>query len=171
MRLAKIALLAAPLLLAGGWYWGSPYWTLKQIRDAAQAGNSDALATHVDFPALRADMKAEMAAQVMAKSKQDDGGFGKLGEIFALAMVDKLIDGMISPAGLRVMFAGADTVDGSNSKPLQMNMDDVRIEHTGLSGFKLHRAKTGDEKAVLVFARDGLGWKLVGVDFPAEAAK
>lgn len=168
MRLSQIALIAVPLLLVGGWFWGSPYYTLNQMRDAAKAKDSEALASYVDFPALREDMKSELTAQVMAKSKKDESGFGKLGEMFAHAMVDKLIDGMVSPAGLRVMFAGADVADGPNQSPMQMSVDDIRVEHTGLSTFRLHSAKPNDEKAVLVFHREGLGWKLSGVDLPAE---
>ncbi len=169
MRLSPAFLITAAVALTAGWAFGSPYWTLKQMRDAAQAKDTDALAAYVDFPALREDVKSELSAKVMADSAKEEGGLAGLSKMFGLAMVDKIVDGMISPTGLRVMFAGADVADGADQSPMQVSLGDVDIERTGLSEFKLHITKPGDEKAVLVFHRDGLGWKLAGLDLPADA--
>ena len=57
--LAAAALLL--LLAAAGWWFGSPWWTLWRMREAAQAGNSDALAAYIDVPALRASTRASSA--------------------------------------------------------------------------------------------------------------
>jgi hypothetical protein len=166
-KLVAAAIIA--LVLAGGWYWGSPLWTLKQMRDAAQAKDVDALASHVDFPALREDVKSELSASIMKEVGKDEGGLGGLGKMFGLAMVDKMVDGMISPAGLRVMFAGADVADGGQKSGLKLSMNDVSVERSGLSEFRFKSTKPGDDKPVLVFHRDGLSWKLAGIDLPQKA--
>jgi Protein of unknown function (DUF2939) len=169
--MGKSKLFAAAIiavLLVGGWYWGSPFWTLRQMRDAAQSKDVDALASHVDFPALREDVKAELTASFMTEMGKDQGGLGGLGKAFGLAMADKMVDGMISPAGLRVMFAGADVADGPQKAGPKLGMDDVEIERSGLSEFRLKSTKTGDDKPVLVFHRDGLSWKLAGIDLPQK---
>src|SRR6185503_13711838 len=52
----KILIAAATALLialSAGWYFGSPWWTLWRIREAARAGDMKALASYVDWNAVR----------------------------------------------------------------------------------------------------------------------
>ena len=61
-KTGTIALAAAGLfaLLAAGWWFGSPWWTLWRMREAAAAGDSGTLASYIDFPALRASTRAQL---------------------------------------------------------------------------------------------------------------
>src|SRR3954468_4894649 len=43
---------AALAALAAGWYWGSPWWTLWRMREAARAGDVGTLASYVDFAGI-----------------------------------------------------------------------------------------------------------------------
>ena len=36
------------IVAAAGWYWGSPWWTLYRMREAARAGDAEVLARYVD---------------------------------------------------------------------------------------------------------------------------
>ena len=108
-RLANIkariaALTAAALIIAAGatWYVASPGWTLNQMKAAADADDSDALNTYIDYPALREDLKAETMAQMIAEANKDKSGFGRLGLAIGTAMVGPVIDGLVTPAGMRV---------------------------------------------------------------------
>ncbi|HYJ81591.1 MAG TPA: DUF2939 domain-containing protein [Allosphingosinicella sp.] len=79
-----LALAAALLVLAGaGWWFGSPWWTLWRMREAARAGDAQALAAYIDFPALRASTRRQL---------------GPVGGALARPAVDALV----SPAALRV---------------------------------------------------------------------
>jgi hypothetical protein len=136
LALAAAALLA---LLAAGWWFGSPWWTLWRMREAARAGDSGALAAYVDFPALRASTRAQIGPRL-----------GPLGGLLA----GPAIDAAISPEALRLALlhgrgarAGAGDGDGGGGEA-----GPVR---TGASEFRVRRGK-GD----LVFRRHGLGWKL-----------
>ena len=93
---AAVALIVA---LGVTWYFVSPWYTLKQMREAAQSNDADALSAYVDFPALREDMKSEIMAQLMVKAQKDKSGMGALGTAMATAMVGPMIDGFVSANG------------------------------------------------------------------------
>src|SRR5437588_11765200 len=99
----KIAALAAALIvIASGalWYFESPAWTLKGMKDAAQSNDADALNAYVDYPSLRESLKAELMARMMAEARKDKSGFGALGVDFGSAMIAPMIDTLVSPAGM-----------------------------------------------------------------------
>lgn len=166
-------------LAAAGWLYASPFWTLKAMRDAAEARDAEALAAHVDFPALRADLKSDLSAAMMAEmararatedmSARPDA-LGALGLALGLAMLDPLIEGMVSPAGLQMMFAG-NPAAASSATPAPLRevsaSGEVTVTRNGLSEFRV--SGKGDDPAALVFRRDGLGWRLVGIDLPPQA--
>ena len=165
-------LAAVALILALGvtWYFASPWYTLKQMREAAQSNDADALSAHVDFPALREDMKSEIMAQLMVEAQNDESGMGALGTAMASAMVGPMIDGFVSPAGLRAAF-----IANRNRKEAQPKnkaagafdvSEDVEIERRGFDEFAVGSKSRPDGK--MIFKRHGLGWKLSGVDLPTR---
>ena len=66
MRKARWTLAAAIALasLAAGWWFGSPWWTLRRMREAAAAGDAQALASYIDFPALRASTRERLSRRL-----------------------------------------------------------------------------------------------------------
>ena len=50
----------AMALAAAGWWFGSPWWTLREMRAAADAHDAARLSYYIDYPALRADLKGEL---------------------------------------------------------------------------------------------------------------
>lgn len=130
---AAAALLA---LLAAGWWFGSPWWTLWRMREAAQAGDSEALAAYVDFPALRASTRAQL----------------RLGPVGGL-LAGPAVDALVSPEALKLalkLALGSGRGSGSGSEA-----SGVELVRTGASEFRVER-----EGRNLVFRRHGLGWKL-----------
>ena len=163
-----LAAILMVLATAIAWYFASPWYTLKQMRDAAESNDADALSAYVDFPALREDMKSEIMAQVMMEAEKDKSGVGPLGTAMATAMVGPMIDGFVSPAGLRAAFNANRKRQGADSKTKAASAfdisNDVEIERRGLEEFTVgSRTRTNGK---MVFKRRGLGWKLSGVDLP-----
>ena len=167
-----IAALVLVLALGVTWYFASPWYTLKQMRDATQANDADALSAHVDFPALREDMKSEIMAQVMVEAQKDESGMGSLGAAMATAMVGPMIDGFVSPAGLRAAFIANRNREGAQPKNKATGAfdvsDDVVVERRSFDEFAVG-SKTRTE-GKMIFKRHGLGWKLSGVDLPITSA-
>lgn len=107
--LAAAALLA---LLAAGWWFGSPWWTLWRMREAAQAGDSETLAAYIDFPALRASTREQL---------------GPVGGLLAGPAVDALI----SPEAIRLAL-GKGRWSGSGASG-------VELVRTGANEFRVER--------------------------------
>jgi hypothetical protein len=42
------------VVVAAGWYWGSPWWTLHRMREAARVGDAEVLARYVDYAGMHA---------------------------------------------------------------------------------------------------------------------
>ena len=76
MRLKLLGFVAAlaVLLAAVGWWFASPWWTLRAMREAAAAHDEKALSAHVDYPALRASVKSEIAKQMAGSGGGEAGG-------------------------------------------------------------------------------------------------
>ena len=90
MRARKSTLVAAIALIAlllAGWWFGSPWWTLWRMREAAEAGDSGTLASYIDFPAVRASTRAQLRPRL--------GGLG-------LALARPAVDALVSPTALRL---------------------------------------------------------------------
>jgi Protein of unknown function (DUF2939) len=162
-----ILLLVVAVGLAAGWLYASPMWTLRAMRDAAIAKDSKALAGYVDFEALRSDVKAKAKAKLDLESKKDSGGLGPLGSLLGSAMIEPMVNAVVSPAGIAALMAGeAKLGSGGTASTPKDPGDNIEIERSGLSTFRVHKKNEG-KGGGMVFTRSGFGWKLTGMDLPA----
>ncbi len=163
-----IVAVAAALALVATWYFASPWYTLSRMKAAANAQDGAAFSAFVDFPALREDMKVEMAERLKAEARSQGGELGGLGSAFGLALAAPLVDTLVSPAAIRLAFASRGALQeeaGDAARPpgLRLAAEPV-LERRGLSEFLLtSRDQPGSG---MVFRRHGLGWKLAGVELP-----
>jgi hypothetical protein len=128
-------------LLAAGWWFGSPWWTLWRMREATEAGDSETLARYIDFPALRASTREQL-------------GLGPLGGLVA----GPAIDAAISPEALSLALGkgrGGAGGDGTWPRGDASDPGEVDLARTGAGEFRV-RGRRGD----LIFRRHGLSWKL-----------
>src|ERR1022692_4503657 len=173
----KISLVIALVAILVGFYVGSPYWTLHQMRSAAQAGQGDRLAGYVDFPAVRESIKTQFVA-TMADQMKDagkDNASAAFGNMLAASMMNGILDMMITPDGLvRIMKQGKlqrDTASAASpaapavtdtpatpAKPLRIDR-----EYEGLKGFKVTMFDPSSDKPITQFVlnRDGIDRKCV----------
>lgn len=174
----KGVLLAVLLALAAfaGWYVLSPGMAMQGLKEAALAGDREELKERVDFPAIRESLKSQLRAHMaaeMAKEK-DTNPFAGIGMLLANAIIDPLIDGVISPDGIKAIVengrmkradGAAENAEESPEKPIEW-----AIERRGLDKFTAHpEVPEGDAAPVLVFRRDGLGWDLVDIEVPSNS--
>jgi hypothetical protein len=163
----KIAAAAAALVVIASsalWYFESPAWTLKGMKDAAQSHDADALNAYIDYPALRESLKGELSARMIAEAQKDKSGFGALGLAVGSAMMGPVIDRLVSSSGMRAALLAS------------------RVERAPLAASALHLPKqpvivrrsfsefivTAKDRpnSGLVFRRHGLSWMLSGVELP-----
>ena len=178
MKKITLAATMAALVVAATAY-ASPYYALRQIKTALAERNADALAAHVDFPALRASVKTQLEAG-MARSIEATAGrdnpFAALGQSIAGAMLGKMDDAMVSPAGVVALVNksavspqadanGDASADGTPKKA------GYSAGYTGLNTFVV-RAKDGNaQDGALVLQRHGVwGWKLSAIEIASAMA-
>jgi hypothetical protein len=164
------AVAAASMAIASGplWYFESPAWTLKGMKEAAQSHDAEAPNAYIDYPALRGSLKDELMAQMMAEARKDKSGLGALGIAFGSVMVGPLIDRLIAPAGMRAALLANSHEKAPLASALHVPEQPVIIRRN-FSEF-LVTAKDQPNSA-LVFKRHGLSWMLSGVELPPIASR
>ena len=168
----KIAAVAAALIVIASstlWYFESPKWALKGMKDAAQSHDADELNAYIDYPALRESLKAELMARMTAEAQKDKSGFGALGMAVGSVVMGPMIDGLVSPAGMRAaLLANRQENTAPAVSVLHVPKEPVIVRRT-FSEF-LVTAK-GRPNSGLVFKRHGLSWMLSGVELPPDSSK
>jgi hypothetical protein len=176
----RIPVLAAgALLVIAATSFASPWWTLHTLRSAAARHDGGAVAAQVDFPALRTSVKEQMQASLKRDMGNADGGnpFAAMGTGLAMALVNPLVDAVVTPAGVAAMVEhGKVSIGKPHPEPEaaepappadkpQMDKPHYALHYRGWNGF----AVTADDGGSFVFRRDGLwSWKLAGIELPAR---
>ncbi|MGK5047109.1 DUF2939 domain-containing protein [Janthinobacterium sp. GB4P2] len=176
----KIIIAAAVAVIAvAATAYASPYYALHQIKTALAERNAEALATHVDFPAMRASVKAQLEASMarsIAATAGSDNPLAALGQSIASAMLGKMVDTMVSPAGV-VALVNKSAVGPQASDTADGPADGARkkagysASYAGVNTFVV-RAKDGNaQEGALVLLRHGVwGWKLSSIEIASAMA-
>ena len=172
MKRALTAGAVGALLVLAATSFASPWWTLHTLRDAAARHDGAAVAEKVDFPALRASVKEQMQASLKRDMGNGDGGspFAAAGTGLAMALVNPLVDAVVSPDAVAAMIQhGKVSVGKAHPEPEaadpapQQDKPRHALHYRGWDRF----AVTGDDGGSFVFRRDGLwSWKLAGIELP-----
>lgn len=162
-------LLALLLLVGaafGGWYFGSPVWTLYRISEAAKARDEQALSPYVDYPALRRSFSSELRAGMQRRI--DDPRTGMLSRLRAraeLALIDPVVAAVVTPRMVRLMFTASDAAERVRP-PMRVEPMEAEMVRDSFDQFSI-RAENG---GVLIFERRGLGWQLTGLRLPENVS-
>jgi hypothetical protein len=164
------ALAAGALLLALGTSAASPWWTLHRLQSAVARRDAEAVSAQVDFPALRASVKGQLLAAMGRNGGESKGDnpFAAIGSAFALALVNPLVDAVVSPAGVSAMVEhGRIEIAKPERAPEAADPEPVhdtpryRLAYRGLNRF----AVTAQDGGSFVFRRAGpWSWKLAGIE-------
>lgn len=162
---------AALIVIAAGWFLGSPYYSVWALRSAAIEADTDGLQEYVDFPAVRESLKAQASAQIiqeMAESPDMRGNpFAPLGAMLAPAVMDRLIEMMVTPDGVAALIRG----QSPGGEPVEPSEDiEADTSYVSIDRFRvsLRNTRTGVRGPTLVFARRGFAtWKLIRIQIPS----
>lgn len=158
--LIALALIAA--LAAGGWYWASPWWAVQSMKDAAEARDVDALSRHIDYSALRENMKRRL------RERMDNGARdgGMLGGLVASGIAERLVDIALTPEGMRVIFAAAPLAAESERGRVKLKASDMEIKRDGIDRFRMVRRD--GKPGALIFRLRGASWMLTDIELPPQ---
>ena len=159
--------------------YASPYLVLNSIKNAAQQGDADKLSGYIDFPSVKQSMKdqvkAAMVEELAASDEQD--GFEALGTMLAAAMIDPLIDGLVTPDGVALMIQGQKldfdlNNDKPEDKPKAKNEDtDYKAGYLSFNRFKVQIIDADDpnESLDVIMHRDWLSCKVTRINFSLDS--
>lgn len=151
-----------------GWQAASPWMAMDTLRDAAREGDRETLEQNIDFPALRESAKAELYEQVEAEAQanRDNPIAAALGSNLAKGFIDGTVDALVTPSGVSTMLVTGRALPTGRAADTQPEID-WHVKWTGLGTFRaVPETHDGKSHPSLIFKRDGLGWKLAGVDIP-----
>ena len=157
----------------------SPYLVLNNIKNAAEQGDADKLSGYIDFPSVKQSMKDQVKA-VMVKeltSSKEQDGFEALGTMLGAAMIDPLIDGLVTPDGVALMLQGQKldfdlNNDTPEDKPKAKNEDiDYKAGYLSFNRFKVQVIGADDpnESIDVIMHRDWLSWKVTSINFSLDS--
>jgi hypothetical protein len=155
MKRLPAVLLALALLAFAGAYFGSPVLTLYQLKQAAEAHDTDRLEAMVDFPAVRESLERRVESEVTGAAR--NGGWPSLDVIGRLGALwgDRDIRKMVEPGGLEQMLANGEVRPALS----YLTLDRVRVT--------LKRPGEADLPLALIMDRRGLfGWRVVEIEAP-----
>jgi len=107
---------------------------------------------------------------------QDNDGFAALGAMLASTMVDKMIDGLVTPEGMTLMLKGKSLKDAEQSSQDAQTAEtqeepkpEYEAGYTSMSDFEVVIKKQDQSKEVKVLmVRDGLSWKIHKIAVPMD---
>ena len=94
-----------------GAYWGSPYYAVWQLEQAAKGGDAHAIANFIDFPAVRANLSPQLNAALQANMEAEKAKphsfFDRIGMAIAPLFHAKPAETLVTPEGVAVMLKTA----------------------------------------------------------------
>ena len=173
----KFVYLAIGLIVIIAIYlYASPYLALNNIKKAAQAGDADTLSEYIDFPSVKQGLKDQINAQIMKEVTQEDtDGFEALGAMLATAMIDKAVDGIVTPDGVAMMVQGqkpdlnGDAVEQTDVEQADESKLDYKTNYITYKSFKVSLSNPDYEDNLdIIMRRDGLSWKVNRINLPLD---
>lgn len=162
---ATLAVSLAALVALAGWIIAGPYLVTGDIRDGLRAGDAQLLARHVDFEAVRADLKQQLKASIVRQAQADraDNPYASLAQDIALSLVDRMVDAIVTPQGLARLARGSARATGDEAaEPFA----GARYDWEALDRFAIRVPAAQDNEVVFVLTRDGLVWRMTGIRLP-----
>lgn len=174
LRFALVGVIV--LVVCTGFYF-SPYLAVYNMKKAAEAKDADALSSYVDYPSLRETLKANFNAKMASEVAKSQTGnpFEALGSALAAALINPMIDALVTPESLAMLMKGEKPqLDKSGRESTDKAKSDESNTETSMSykGFNRFvvkvKGKDNTEAPVeFIFKRDGLiSWKLTSLRLP-----
>jgi len=166
MRFRWPVLICILLLLV---YGASPYFSFWRFTEALRSGDSAALSSRMDFPAIRASLKKQLVER-FAQGTRSNKWWSNLGP----TLIDTLVDAYVTPEGIAALISNPEVLKNLKH-PQQFRFPSGKVEDwskvkhaffTGPRTFAVDR-----EGIKLRFRFTGWGWKLYDLDLGLGPAR
>jgi hypothetical protein len=153
-------LLALTLLVAAAWYVITPRRAYDDFRVALLTGSESGLQATVDFPAVRDNLKRDLAPAL-------DRAGGRLGATVGGVLMEQAVNSVLTPTGLSQLVTGFGSIRRSAVDVSDTPGDVVTTyRYKSPSRVEVEIRPAGDPDAtagVLTFTRSALSWRLTRI--------
>ena len=184
----------AASVIAGSYAFVSPWLALKDFAQAFENQDTRKIEKLIDFPELREDIKVTAKAAMMKSAAVELEGdpFAAMGIMMANAIVDPIIDQVVSPAGLQLLFSAREMSGSTDGLPENISAIaneltsfgdrdvsnqgtnlaqgiEVKTDYISINEFEVQvtNSEILDESVSVYMRREGLGkWKVNGIRVP-----
>jgi hypothetical protein len=153
-----VLLVVALVAIVAAWEVASPWWTLRNMRDAARARDGERLSSYIDYPRVRSNVRQQLMGLADARGASPLESFVR--RVGASLVVDPAVDAIVSPKALRLAFI----VGPENKRNVDAADGKCGMTRESLDRFRVRCARLAKGRADLIFEREGLGWRLVAID-------
>lgn len=171
-----LAALAVGLVLLLGYGVAGPYLAIRGIHAAIEERDPNKLERYVDFPALRASMRAKLAKRLLAAAGDSHGRVmgGDLGRGIIGEVTDHAVDAMVSPMGIALLLEGRALAHRATGNGPGIGARDdaadpllkAKTRFESPSRFTASVDSAEGKPVVFVFERHWLEWKLSDIRLP-----
>lgn len=182
-----IIAIAVLLVLLLGYVAAGPYLAIRGIHRSLQSRELGNLERYVDFPALRANIRAQVEDRLARAA--GERAEGMLGGSLAAQVMGQLsataVDAMVSPTGIAVLLEGralarriggeplpgvpqpgAPATDGDAPGNRSDPLADAETAYESPSRFTATTRGAEGRPVVFVFERKGITWRLTDIRLP-----
>ena len=160
MRLIRwLVIICGVALLA---YGASPYVSFSRFRRAVQVHDAATISSHVDFPAVRASLKKQLAAR-FARETSGHKRWSNLGP----TLIDAIVDAYVTPDGIAALLSNPEAVKNLKNPreflfTLGKSPDWSKVKSAFFTGPRTFVVQRDGIK--LRFHFTGSGWQLYDLD-------
>lgn len=175
-----IALLVLALVLSLGYVAAGPFLAVNAIRTAVKEQNAGELSKHVDFPALRLSLKAQVDDYIVRRAGPElqSNPLAALGISLASGVAGTAVDAIATPVGIGAVLEGRNLLrrldssaprrDAYAQVPPAEPLEHASYRFESPSRFTATVANADGDPVVFVLTRDGLKWRVTDVRLPLE---
>lgn len=173
-----LALVVAAMLALAAWVAAGPYLAIHGIRTALAEQDTGRLERHVNFPALRVSLRAQLQDRLAREvgTRTQSSMLGSIALALAGNAVGAGVDTAVTPLGIGALLQGravwkkatAQTVGGDTYAPAvpYEPLKDARHRYESPSRFTATLLDEDGDPVVFVFSRQGLRWRLTDIRLP-----
>ena len=165
--------IAIVLVACGTWFYFSPHLAVSQMKSAAEAKDAAKLSDYVNFPALKESLKASFNAKLASgvTKEKDTNPFAALGALMAAALINPMVDALVTPENLAMMMKGEKPLPTKSTEQTTPSDSDADTSmfYESFDRFvvTVKIKDTAEEPYGLVFSREGMfSWKLSALRLP-----
>ncbi|MEX3628582.1 MAG: DUF2939 domain-containing protein [Burkholderia sp.] len=109
-RFKPLVIVALALLVLATivYAYASPYLALRELKQAVDTRDAEAISRHVDYPALRVSLKQQLTEELMRRIdlQRHNNPLTMLGAMIGSALIGPLVDAYATPEGVAALLSG-----------------------------------------------------------------